>query len=177
MAKKKGKKIEIQTGKKQRALQQRIILPFLESPFEIFNDINRMSYESPWMKPWWNRLAMNQGFGTSPVTRVKLIPVDLIDTGKEYQIFTEMPGINKKDIEITITPKMISICGVTETNLRKENIGYVMRERGYSTLCRYLRFPEDVNPDNAEARLNEGILQINVTKKTPLEKLRVPVKY
>jgi len=108
---------------------------------------------------------------------MRLIPVDLMDTGKTYQIITEMPGIDKKDIEITITAKTISICGATETKIRNEAKGYIKKERGYSTLCRYLRFPEDVNPDNAEAILNDGILQINVHKKTPSEKSnRVPVK-
>jgi len=108
---------------------------------------------------------------------MKLIPVDLMDTGKEYQIITEMPGVDKKDIEITMTSKTISICGATETNIRNDTKGYIKKERGYSTLCRYLRFPEEVEPDNAEAILNDGILQINVRKRTPSEKgNRVPVK-
>jgi len=76
-----------------------------------------------------------------------------------------------------VTPQTISICGATVTIIRKEAEGYVGRERGYSSLCRYLRFPEDVNPDKAEDVLIDGILYINVSKKNPkkIEK-RVPVK-
>jgi HSP20 family protein len=170
MAKNKGKKIEVQTKKRPEDLRQRNMLPILENPFEIFDDINRMYYRDPWMKPWWNHLVMNQSLGTKPENRIKLLPVDFIDTGEEYQIYTEMPGINKKDIEILITPKRISICGATETNVRKGITGYVKRERGYSTLCRYRRFPENVEPNNAEAILSDGILQINVTKKHLLKK-------
>ena len=177
MVKKKEKKIVVQTGKQQKLQAQKTLLPILENPFEIFDDINRMYYGDPWIKPWWNRWMMNQSLGVSPESRMRLIPVDLMDTGKTYQIITEMPGIDKKDIEITITAKTISICGATETKIRNEAKGYIKKERGYSTLCRYLRFPEDVNPDNAEAILNDGILQINVHKKTPSEKSnRVPVK-
>jgi HSP20 family molecular chaperone IbpA len=177
MIKKKEKKIVVQTGKQQQPQAQKTLLPVLENPFEIFDDINRMYYGDPWIKPWWNRWMMNQSLGVSPESRMRLIPVDIVDTGKTYQIITEMPGIDKRDIEITITSKTISICGVTETKIRNETKGYIKKERGYSTLCRYLRFPEDVNPDNAEAILNDGILQINVHKKTPSEKSnRVPVK-
>jgi HSP20 family protein len=177
MVKKKGKKIVVQAGKQQELQAQKTLLPVLESPFEIFDDVNRMYYGDPWMKPWWNRWMMNQSLGVSPEYRMKLIPVDLMDTGKEYQIITELPGVNKKDIEITITSRTISICGATETYIRNETKGYIKKERGYSTLCRYLRFPEDVNPDNAEAILNDGVLQINVHKKAPSEKSnRVIVK-
>ena len=88
-----------------------------------------------------------------------------------------MPGINKKDIEVLVTPNTISICGEIETAIHDEKEGYVKRERGYATLCRYLRFPEDVNPDKADAILNEGILQVNVIKRTPAKKgKRVLVK-
>jgi HSP20 family protein len=177
MVKQKGKKIVVQTGKQQELHAQKTLLPILESPFEIFDDINRMYYGDPWVKPWWNRWMMNQSMGVAPENRMKLIPVDLMDTGKAYQIITELPGVNKKDIEIMITSRTISICGATETNIRNETKGYIKKERGYSTLCRYLRFPEDVDPDNAEAILNDGILQINVRKKTPSEKItRLPVK-
>ena len=177
MAKMKEKKIVVQSRKQQKLQAQKTLLPILESPFEIFDDINRMYYGDPWIKPWWNRWMMNQSLGMSPESRMKLIPVDLMDTGNAYQIVTELPGIDKKDIEITITSRTISICGATETKIRNETKGYIKKERGYSTLCRYLRFPEDVNPDNAEAILNDGILQINVRKKTSSEKgNRVPVK-
>ncbi len=177
MVKMKEKKIVVQSREQQKLQAQKTLLPILESPFEIFDDINRMYYGDPWIKPWWNRWMMNQSLGVSPESRMKLIPVDLMDTGNAYKIITELPGIDKKDIEITITSRTISICGATETKIRNETKGYIKKERGYSTLCRYLRFPEDVNPDNAEAILNDGILQINVRKKIPSEKgNRVPVK-
>src|SRR5512137_2232271 len=176
MAKKKEKKIVVQTGKKQGLQERKTLLPLLENPLEIFDDINRMYYGDPWTKPWWNRWIMNQSL-TNPENRMRLIPVDLMDTGEGYQIITEMPGVNKKDIEITVTSRTISICGATETTIRNKTKGYLKKERGYSTLCRYLRFPQDVDPNNAEAILNDGILQINVGKKTPSEKgTRVLVK-
>lgn len=175
--KKKDKKIIVHIKKPLDAKEQKILSPLLENPFEIFDDINRMYYQDPWTTPWWNRWIMNQSLNPYPETHMRVIPVDLMDTGKEYQIITEMPGVNKKDIEITVTPRTISICGVTETNIRNQTQGYLKKERGYSTLCRYLKFPEDVDPDNAEAMLSNGVLQINVRKKTPSAKgTRVSVK-
>ncbi len=39
------------------------------------------------------------------------------------------------------------------------------RKRGYSTLCRYLRFPKKANPDVVETRLVNGVLHIQMNKK------------
>jgi len=175
--KKKEKKIMVHSKNNKKTKEQKILLPILENPFEIFDDINRMYYKDPWTTPWWNQWIMNQSYSPLPKNRMRLIPVDLMDTGVGYQIITEMPGVNKKDIEITITPRTISICGATETNIRNQTQGYLKKERGYSTLCRYLRFPEDVDPDKAEALLSNGVLQIEVHKKNPsIKGTRVPVK-
>jgi HSP20 family protein len=177
MVKKKGKITNVQTRKRKGSFPQRAIVPIVEDPLELMDNINRMFSKDPWIKPLWNHLIMNQVSELHSENKTKFIPVDMIDSGKEYQIVTELPGVNKKDIEITLTPTMISICGAIDTTIQKESSGYVKRERGYSTLCRYLRFPEDINPDNAEAILSDGILQINIAKKIPLKKKRISVKY
>jgi len=170
MAKKKEKKIVIHTRKQQELQTQKTLLPIIQSPFEILDGINRMYYQDPWTTPWWNHWIMNQSPGTYPENRMRIMPIDFLDTGEGFQIITEIPGVNKKDIEITITPKTISICGATEINIRNKTKRYLRKERGYSTFCRYLTFPEDVNPDKAEAMLTDGILQINIRKKIPSAK-------
>jgi len=177
MNKKKEKKITIQTKKKDKPAFQRNVIPMFESPLGIWDDMNRMYLDEAWMKPWWTQRMLNEPTDLFSKKSIKLIPIDLLDTGRGYQIIAELPGVDKKDIDVKVTQNTISICGETETNIRKETEGYVRRERGYSTLCRYLRFPEDVNPDKAEAFLTEGILQVNVSKKAPLKKEKsVPVK-
>ncbi len=176
MVKKKGKIINVQLRKRKGSFPRRAIVPIVEDPLELMDNFNRMYRKDPWTKPFWNHLIMNQVSELHSENQTKLIPVDMIDSGKEYQIITELPGVNKKDIEITLTPTLISICGVIDTTIQKDTFGYIKRERGYSTLCRYLRFPEDINPDNAEAILSDGILQINVAKKIPLKKKYISIK-
>jgi HSP20 family protein len=177
MVKKKEKKITIQNKKQDKPILPQAVVPVLENPLDILDDINKMYLEAPGMKPWWTFRMLDQPTDLLSEKRMKLIPIDLVDTGGEYQINAELPGVNKKDIDVKVTPHTISICGATETNIRKETGGYIRRERGYSTLCRYLRFPEDVNPDKAEAVLIDGILQVNVSKKNPKKREKhVPVK-
>ena len=134
-------------------------------PLDIWEDINRLLYDKPgffpWLGAWEYRLPQ---FGKYMDDDTKYIPMDLIENNNEYKIIAEMPGISKKNIEVKITNDSISICGITETDVKDEVEGYIQRERTYSNLCRTLRFPEEVNPDKAEATLNDGILEITVQK-------------
>jgi HSP20 family protein len=109
---------------------------------------------------------------------MKEIPIDIIDTGKEYKIVAEMPGIAKDDVEVTVTKSNVSICGKMETESKEEDEGYIHQDRSYSTMCRNIIFTEEVNPDAAEATLKDGILKIRIHKKTPTKgnERKIPVK-
>jgi len=106
------------------------------------------------------------------------IPLDVVDTGKEYQVVAEMPGISKKDIELSVTPRELRLCGKSEDGEDIQEKDYVRRERGYTMLCRSMTFPEEVNPDKADATLKEGILEIHVQKKTTtkIEERKIPIR-
>ena len=47
--------------------------------------------------------------------------------------------------------------------------GYVRRERTYSKLETTIAFPEEVIPDQAEANVNNGILEVRIPKRSPTE--------
>lgn len=170
MAKKKGKKINI-TGKKEKKTHEKTMTPSVWTPFDIMGSMDRLFWEDPWM-PFWRRrwgsvIPRNPWFEQQIDPDWKQTVVDLVDTGKEFKVVAEMPGVLKKDIEVSITQNNISICGETKTETESDDEGYVRRERSYSTLCRTMTFPEEVNPDKAEATLKDGILEVKVTKRTP----------
>jgi len=100
---------------------------------------------------------------------------DIIDTGKEYRVCAEIPGIPKDKIDVTVSPKGIEISGEAETKTKEEKEGYIHQERGYSKIYRNLPFPEEVIPDQAKATLENGILEVKIPKKTPTEIKRTSV--
>jgi HSP20 family protein len=174
---KKEKKINIKKKVKQPTIKKSQT-PSVWRPLDVWEDVNRLFSEDPWFSPWWGGWGYRLpqlGFNTDNDT--KFVPLDLVDDGKEYKVIAEIPGVSKENIEVNITNDTISICGETETYVKNENEGFVRRERSYSTLCRNLRFPEEVNPDKAVASLNDGILEINVPKIKSKSKGRtVPIK-
>jgi len=151
-------------------------MPIIWSPIEALEQANRAFLEQTGISPWMRDMVRQPSFWIGPELRE--IPVDVVDSGKEYQVVAELPGVPKNDIELSITPRELRLCGKTETNQEVTEKEYVRRERGYSMLCRTMTFPEEVNPDKADATLKEGILEIHVQKKTAtkITERKIPIK-
>ncbi|HVP23834.1 MAG TPA: Hsp20/alpha crystallin family protein [Conexivisphaerales archaeon] len=94
---------------------------------------------------------------------------DLVDTGKEYRLVIEVPGIPKDKLDITVTDSEITVEGEAKTEVKQEKEGFVRRERGYSKMSRTMLFPEPVESEKAEASVKDGVLEVTVPKKTPTQ--------
>jgi HSP20 family protein len=81
-----------------------------------------------------------------------------------------VPGIPKDKLDISVSPRGMMIEGETETNVNQDNKeGYVHKERTWSRVRRELTFPDEVIPDNADAEVKNGVLEVRVPKKNPTE--------
>src|SRR5665647_3021400 len=95
--------------------------------------------------------------------------VDVIDLGDALQVVADMPGVQKEDIEINLTPERVEISAESSTETERKDEDYRYRERGYASYRRVLDLPADVLPDKAEASFNNGVLEVMLPKKEPTE--------
>ena len=178
--KKKEKKINIKAKKGKETKPEKTTTPTIWNPFDIVDSMDRWFWENPWTPMWRRRwgsmLPRETWYDQWLKPDMKQTAIDMIDTGKEFKVVAEMPGVSKKNIEVSITDNNISICGETKAEKEEEDEGYVRRERSYSTLCRTMMFPAEVNPDKAEATLRDGILEVKVAKKKPTKGKNITVK-
>jgi HSP20 family protein len=178
MVRKKEKKVDVK-AKSRKKTSADTAPPAIWNPLELFENVDRFFMEDFWSPLWWrqrNPISAYRNQWLEPDK--KLTPLDLIDAGDKYKVVAEMPGISKKDVEVNITPNSISICGEKRYKTEKDDHGYIRHERSYSTLCRSMVFPEEVLPDEADATLSDGILEIFVSKKNPAKSKgrRIPIK-
>ena len=160
MAKKeKEEKVEVKQPE-ETAIAPRYPSDIFQAFDEMWEDFRR-DFWRPWRRGARSSALMSRAACT-----------DLIDTGKEYQVCAEIPGIPKDKIDVTITKDGLEVSGKAERERREEERGYMIRERGYSEIYRRLAFPEEVIPEKAEATLTRGLLEIKVPKKTPTPKLK-----
>ncbi|MCX8173269.1 MAG: Hsp20/alpha crystallin family protein [Thermoplasmata archaeon] len=101
--------------------------------------------------------------------------VDMIDTGKEFKVIAEMPGATKDKIDISISGNTLEISSETGTESESTEGNVVHRERSFRKFYRCIELPEDIIPEKATSKLNNGVLEIVLPKKNPTEKKKVKV--
>ncbi len=175
MVKKKDKKLNIKKKAKKTTTGQSST-PSVWRPFNLLSNMDRFFMDDPWMTSLWGSwpyLPISERWNEPDK---KISPLDLVDTGNGYKVITEVPGVSKRDLDVNITPNAIQICGETKNEEGVEDEDFIRHERSYSTICRNMSFPEEVNPDRANGTLKDGILEITVSKKSPTKSRNVPIK-
>ncbi|MCX8070367.1 MAG: Hsp20/alpha crystallin family protein [Thermodesulfovibrionales bacterium] len=90
--------------------------------------------------------------------------VDVLETEKEIKINAELPGMDEKDIDVSIHKDAVTIKG--EKKLEKEDKGkdYYRMERSYGSFSRTIPIHVEVNTEKAEAKFSKGLLTITIPK-------------
>ncbi len=121
------------------------------------------------------RRRMLDVFGGFPTMHGERQPlVDVMDKGAEIVVSAELPGVDKKDIELNVEENTISIKAESkeEVEKSKEEEGYYFHERSYSSYARTIPLPAEVIPEKASAEFKNGILTVTLPKKHPEAKGR-----
>ena len=94
--------------------------------------------------------------------------VDVSETGKEVRISAELPGLDEKDVEVTVTNNMLTIKGEKE----EEEGDYYHSERSYGYFDRTIALPQGIDADNAKAKFKKGVLKVTIPKKPEAQSSR-----
>ncbi len=134
--------------------------------------MNRM-FEEFWGRPTTRRLLPSGEHGAITPAEYHEPYIDLIENEKEIVATAEMPGLEKENIKINVTEDALEISAETKHEEKKEEKGYIYRERRSGSYYRSISLPSPVDPDSSKAKYENGILEIKmpkteVKKKTPL---------
>ncbi len=91
--------------------------------------------------------------------------VDVIDSGNEYVVKAEIPGLKKENVKIEVGTNELSLTAKSDVEKEeKEGKTYLHRERAFSAFRRYIGFAESVDVDKVSANIAEGILEVKLPK-------------
>lgn len=108
---------------------------------------------------WIGRSAVSApAFSFSPA-------IDVKDTEKEVKIIAELPGIDSKDVSVSVADGYVTIKGEKKLESEEKKEGYYRQERSYGSFQRVVALPENANLDKAEASVKNGVLTVSVPKK------------
>lgn len=97
----------------------------------------------------------------------ELVPkIDVSETDKEIKVTADLPGIDEKDIEVTLSDGLLTIKGErkAEKEEKDEKKSFHRIERSYGLYRRSIALPSDVEEDKVKADFARGVLTINMPK-------------
>jgi len=102
--------------------------------------------------------------------------VDIREERDRYVIEADLPGVDPKDIEVTMEDGVLTLKG--ERRFEKEASGdnYKRVERAYGVFYRRFSLPDTANPDKIEAHGKNGVLEIVLPKEEKVQPRRINVQ-
>lgn len=102
---------------------------------------------------------LNWDFGFSNFPKM-----DVWEDDKHIYFEAEIPGMNKKDIKISLEDNILTIKGERSEEKESKRKNFIRQERTYGSFQRSFTLPSEVNPDKIDARFEDGILKISIEK-------------
>lgn len=102
--------------------------------------------------------------------------VHVEETDKHLVIQAELPGLDEKDIKVSIDKNVLTISGERKTEKKEENDGYHYSEIQFGKFERSFRIPEYVKSDSAKAGYKHGVLSIKLEKRPEASPKQIEVK-
>lgn len=122
-----------------------------------------------------NRLIEDYGGQARTARAGSSLNARLKDEGDHLTLSVDMPGIDEKDIKLTINNSMMSVAAERQ-NGAPEGYSVHRQERGRYKLSRSLTFPLEVEAAKAEAKLKNGVLTVSLPKAEVAKPRQISVK-
>jgi HSP20 family protein len=118
-----------------------------------------------WRFPFTRALAGFEPMWQAGMSWGAVPAVDVVESDKTYEITAELPGIDEKNVELTVSGGMLSIKGEKSEEKEDKQKGYYLSERQYGSFQRSFALPEDVEADKIDASFKNGVLTVSLPKK------------
>jgi len=140
------------------------------SPFE---EMERW-LEEAWRRPLSFLTPRLHGAETEEFETV-LPPVDIHDEGNELVLKADLPGLEKKDVDINITNNILTISGERKKEEKVEKGGYYTYERTHGSFYRRFELPVGIDVDKIKAHMENGVLEVRLPKTERLEGKKISI--
>jgi HSP20 family protein len=102
--------------------------------------------------------------------------IDISETEKQFMIDVELPGMEKKDIDINLENGRLTISGERKFESEENGRQYHRVESHYGSFTRSFQLPDNVNDDSIVASYKDGILSITIDKSEEKMKKQIKIK-
>ena len=101
--------------------------------------------------------------------------MDIKENEDHFLVSADLPGVNEKDIEVTLQDGVLLLSGKRELNKQEKTERGYYSERSYGSFCRSFTLGDGVEPDKIEAVYKNGVLTVKLPKKSETKPRQIPV--
>jgi len=130
-----------------------------------FEEMDRL-FEGFSPRAWLPRFGLDHpAWRDFPISFEGRMPrADVIERDEDVLVRAQIPGIEKENLDISLTENSITIKGHSHREEKEESEHYFRREISEGSFTRTLGLPGDVDIDSAKASFKDGVLEVNIKK-------------
>jgi HSP20 family protein len=103
--------------------------------------------------------------------------VDMVDRKDELVLRADLPGLEQKDVEVTIQDGMVTIRGERKEEKEEKKEGeYYYSERSFGAFVRTMPLPPDVEAEKVSATFKNGVLEVHLPKTKEVKGKKIEIK-
>jgi len=110
--------------------------------------------------------------GRSGSTMMSAPRIDLQDSEGELRLHADLPGVQPSDLDIRVEGDVLTIRGERKSESERNEQNFHVMERSHGRFQRSIQLPFAPNPDEVQATVREGVLELRIPKRAPEERSR-----
>lgn len=134
----------------------------------------RKNYNQNWLPSIFNDFFDNDWMVKANATAPA---INVLESDTDYKVEVAAPGMTKEDFNIHLSEDNELVISMEKKNETKEennnNRKYLRREFSYSKFEQALVLPDDVEKDKISANVTDGVLTVDLPKRTPEKKAKI----
>ena len=142
------------------------------TPWRPFGELSPFQKE---MDKLWNRFLGETSF-TKTFDEMWSPSVDILETKDDFVVKAELPGLEAKDVSVSISGDILTIKGEKKAEEEEKDEHYHRVERYSGSFQRAFQLPSGVKADKIEANFDKGILKVTLPKVEEAKKKVIEVK-
>jgi HSP20 family protein len=103
--------------------------------------------------------------------------VDILERKDEFVISAELPGLDKKDLSLTLEDDILTLKGEKVRRAAEEDENYDLSERRFGKFSRTFVMPDSIKPDLIKTSFKDGLLRVSIPKSEVAKEKRINVEF
>lgn len=94
---------------------------------------------------------------------------EVSESEKAFEVIAELPGLNEKDVEVTLANGLLTVRGEKQDTREKTGNNFAVSERRYGSFERSFRLPEGIDEEKVTSRFENGVLTLTLPRRQAVQ--------